>query len=111
MRSAHPEGHLDSAEQQEVEADAFWAFAALMDRMEPNFSSDGTGMQVRLAGWLAGLFFSWHARMAAVGEACLRARGPVPRCAGSTGRSPHAQSCAVFHLGSRTSPGRFLPTA
>eukprot|EP00887_Chlorella_sp_A99_P005546 scaffold1.g5546.t1 len=47
MRSAYPDGHLSPGQQEEVEANAFWAFAALMDRMESNFSKDGHGMQER----------------------------------------------------------------
>lgn len=42
MRSAAPGGggQLSNAEALGVEAEAFWAFKALMDRMEANFSSD-----------------------------------------------------------------------
>ncbi len=36
------------------EAETFWCFAALMDRLEANFHTDCTGMQQQLAG-LAGL--------------------------------------------------------
>ena len=39
---------LAPPDQLAVEAEAFWAFAALMERLEGCFSSDGNGMEAQL---------------------------------------------------------------
>lgn len=41
-RTAVPGRELTAQQQAEVESEAFWCFAALMQRMEGNFSSDCT---------------------------------------------------------------------
>ena len=49
MRGEQPKPDpLGAAEALGVEAEAFWAFAALMERLERNFSSDGAGMHAQL---------------------------------------------------------------
>jgi hypothetical protein len=49
MRGAVPTaGQLSNDEALGVEAEAFWAFKALMDRMEANFSSDSRAMTAQL---------------------------------------------------------------
>ena len=42
MRSQLPPGTLGPEQAAAVEAEAFWCFAALMERAEGNFAADGT---------------------------------------------------------------------
>jgi hypothetical protein len=67
MRSAVAEGgQLANREALGVEAEAFWCFAALMERMESNFSSDS-----RWAGWRGGVRWaagSWDRSCTKVAE-------------------------------------------